>query len=175
MVAAGELSGICCAPHSQTSFQVPMPEGLSGKCFLRLIYIQKEDLPLTKKGHILGFDQMIIPTPEKVKHTDKGCTVAPILEEEERYARIKGDSFCYLFNKMTGCFDQLEVEGKSLLERPMEYNIWRALIDNDRRYVEQGWCSAGYDRSYPRVYTCEVIKQIDTVEIRISALFALLP
>lgn len=41
LVAAGELSGICCAPHSQTSFQVPMPEGLSGKCFLRLIYIQK--------------------------------------------------------------------------------------------------------------------------------------
>lgn len=169
LVAAGELAGICCAPHSQTAFQVPFPEGLSGKCFLRLIYIQKEDLSLTKKGHVLGFDQIVIPTPEKVKHADEDFAAAPILEEEERHLRIKGASFCYTFNKMTGCFDQLEVEGKSLLEHPMEYNIWRALIDNDRRYVEQGWCSAGYDRSYPRVYACNVIKQTDAVEIRISA------
>ena len=46
---------------------------------------------------------------------------------------------------------QMEVEGESLLDKPMEYNIWRAPTDNDRN-LKHAWMRAGYDRSYARAY-----------------------
>ena len=42
-------------------------------------------------------------------------------------------------------------EDKELLERPMEFNIWRAPTDNDRKIKEE-WYNAHYNQSYSRAY-----------------------
>lgn len=57
----------------------------------------------------------------------------------------------YIFNKQSGVFESLQKEDKELLERPMEFNIWRAPTDNDRKIKEE-WYNAHYNQSYSRAY-----------------------
>ena len=47
------------------------------------------------------------------------------------------------WNRLTGVFDSLTNGQISYLERPMEWNIWRAPTDNDRN-IRREWERAGY-------------------------------
>jgi len=49
----------------------------------------------------------------------------------------------------------LNYDNISLLEKPMEMNIWRAPTDNDRN-IRREWETFGYDRGIPRGYTTEI-------------------
>ena len=53
----------------------------------------------------------------------------------------------------------------------MEYNIFRAPIDNDRIIKEQ-WYAAGYDKSVIRVYDTFVKKEDEGISIRSSAVIS---
>ena len=46
------------APHSEgkTNLQVNVPE--NGKCYLKLTYHLKKEMPLLEEDHILGFDEI---------------------------------------------------------------------------------------------------------------------
>ena len=55
-------------------------------------------------------------------------------------------------------------KNRTLLERPMEYNIWRAPTDNDRR-VKLEWMRAQYDRVSPRAYETKVTVEEDRVKM----------
>ena len=59
-------------------------------------------------------------------------------------------------------------DNRTLLEKPMEYNIWRAPTDNDRN-VRFEWEAAGYNRILPRAYTASVTKTDGSVVIRLTA------
>ncbi len=72
--------------------------------------------------------------------------------ESDRYIEIHADGFFYRYNKLTGQFDVMNHQNRILLERPMEYNIWRAPTDNDRN-IKQEWMRARYDHSYSRCYS----------------------
>ena len=78
-----------------------------------------------------------------------------LIDESERWFVVEclnptTGSFRYVFDRFTGAFDQIVARGISYLERPMEYNIWRAPTDNDRN-VRNKWQAAGYDRTTVRV------------------------
>ena len=76
------------------------------------------------------------------------------LSETDRYIQIKSDDFTYVYNKLTGMFEELNVGGKKILDAPMELNIWRAPTDNDR-ILKRKWIAAGYDRSLGRAYNTQ--------------------
>ncbi len=71
--------------------------------------------------------------------------------EDDRYLRVSGADFIYTYNKLTGSWAAMEYQGRKLLDRPMEYNIWRAPTDNDRN-IRHRWYEAGYDRARSRAY-----------------------
>ena len=48
-------------------------------------------------------------------------------------------------------FDELSIEQESLINKPMNINIWRAPTDNDRK-LKLEWYRARYDKSYTRTY-----------------------
>lgn len=73
------------------------------------------------------------------------------VSETDRFLSIRSDTFFYVYNKLSGLFEQLSIDGEELLETPMELNIWRAPTDNDRK-IKQEWMDAGYDRSKARAY-----------------------
>ncbi|NLK27754.1 MAG: DUF4981 domain-containing protein [Clostridiales bacterium] len=134
----------------------------SGVTFLNLHYIQKLDLPFTKQGHDLGFDQLKLRDDvyqakldevylQKLQTKTLGQEKDLSFKETEDKITVTGDNFRYVFNKMLGTFESVVVNQRVILEKPMEFNIWRAPTDNDRN-IKNEWIHAGYDRHTVRVY-----------------------
>ena len=71
------------------------------------------------------------------------------VSETDRLLLIQTDQFLYCYNKLSGMFEQVTIDGKEQFDAPMELNIWRAPTDNDRR-IKDEWIRAGYDRSHSR-------------------------
>ncbi len=137
------------------SGRVPLPCSVpdEGCCCLKLTYIQKFDAPLTKAGRECGFDQLILRDAPVVPAWT-GAPGKAAFQEDGRFVTVGSESFRYVFDKRTGTFSELVFAGKTLLTRPMQWNLWRAPTDNDRN-VRLLWEKAGYDRILPRVYRVE--------------------
>ncbi len=139
----------------EVSFSLP-EDGIS---YLNLNYILKEDKSYAPKGHVLGFDQLLIKEGRyraECRKEDKADASGEIqVTEEERQVIIAGSNFRYVYNKLTGAFDCLVNNQVSYLDKPMEYNIFRAPTDNDRN-IKSEWQKAGYDRHTVRVYKTHV-------------------
>ena len=135
--------------EAKFTFNLQVPE--RGKCYLKVQYISK------KNGEVLGFDEVALENKDSRNQVALGYMDFEEekgnfeIMEDNRFLVIQTDSFRYIYNKLVGCFTQMEVEGESLLDKPMEYNIWRAPTDNDRN-LKHAWMRAGYDRSYARAY-----------------------
>ena len=71
---------------------------------------------------------------EDCKENQKVLTSLEVTETDSYLTIGIGSPKClYIFNKQSGVFESLQKEDKELLERPMEFNIWRAPTDNDRK------------------------------------------
>ena len=58
------------------------------------------------------------------------------------------------FNKLTGLFAAMQYEDAVLLDKEMEFNIWRAPTDNDRK-LKLDWLAARYDHCMTNAYRTE--------------------
>ena len=135
------------------NFDVPA----AGKCYLKISYYLKESNALVKAGSLLGFDEVLLENADmrnqkaaallKKKEEKGGFEVC----EDDRYIRVSGKSFFYTYNKLTGTFQEMSFKNHSILESPMEINIWRAPTDNDSD-IKGKWKEAHYHRASSRGY-----------------------
>ncbi len=143
----------------KVNFGVPR----DGITYLNLNYILKEDKVYASKGYVLGFDQLQVKEGRyeagycscKEKDFQKSYGSGIQFTEDERQVMIKGANFRYIYNKLNGTFDSLVNNQVSYLNKPMEFNIFRAPTDNDRK-IKLKWQEAGYDRHTVRVYGTSV-------------------
>ncbi len=143
--------------HGERAVPVPFEIPKKGKCFLKVSYIQKVAEGVLPAGFLLGFEEIPVKTAEnedqKVKElfaprvAQGGFTV----KEDDHSIRVSTPGFSYTYDKLTGLFEEMSYQNRTLLEQPMEYNIWRAPTDNDRRIKEE-WMLAQYDRTVARAY-----------------------
>ena len=140
------------APHKTVEFELSaiLPEGHS---FVTFNLYQKEDAPWAKAGYLLGFDQIELTAFEPKKTVLCSGTVQ--VQQDDDTVVLTGDGFVYTYSKRTGTFTQMERAGESLFVKPMEYNIWRAPTDNDRK-VKGLWQKYGYERTIFRPYETDV-------------------
>lgn len=148
-------------PHTEgvVYFEKELPEEIDG---IRIRYILKKDSGSLKAGHELGIDEFLpfwnresIQAAARKNVLEKSGIFSDhglALEQGERYILVKGRHFSYRYDCFLGTFASMELDGKELFVRPMEYNIWRAPADNDRR-IRLEWERAGYDRAKVRTYT----------------------
>jgi beta-galactosidase len=174
MIEEGIIKELDIPSHETKELTLPFCVPEHGVTFLKLNYVQKVDLPFTKAGHVLGFDQLLIKEGNFIPQEDHSLTIdannnpatqgnrstmstpTPLhLEENEQSLILSGDDFSYRFNKLTGLLEDIQKRGQKLLECPMEFNLWRAPTDNDRN-IRNEWERAGYDRTMVRVYHTEV-------------------
>ena len=86
------------------------------------------------------------------------------VSEDDRYITIKNNSVNYIYNKLDGLFKEIIYEGRKIITKPVEINIWRAPTDNDIR-IKQEWYAAHYDKSITRAYKTEYKIEEDGVKI----------
>ncbi|MFV0401949.1 MAG: glycoside hydrolase family 2 TIM barrel-domain containing protein [Oscillospiraceae bacterium] len=171
-VQSGMVEDLDIAPHAEKTVKLDYTIPAGGNISLLLFYTQKEDDFFVLAGDELGFDQIIIREESFSATAGKGKK--PVVAESDRQIVVEGEKFRYAFNRLTGIFDSMVKDNVSLLEKPMEWNIWRAPTDNDQ-YVRKEWEAAGYDRITTRVYSAEAKAEGDSVvitaELAISAIY----
>ncbi len=170
VIGKGKLSEVSVAPHSEgkTNLKVNVPE--SGKCYLKLIYHLKKEMPLLEEDHILGFDEIEVSQKDAKcqlaeKWMEKTATNSELqVNENDTQIHIKGREFSYTIDRRTALFTEMKFAGREYLNHPMELNIWRAPTDNDM-YIKSEWKKAHYDKAYTRAYTTEVAQGKHGVKI----------
>ena len=158
--------------HGEGKIKLPVSVPDKGKCYLRVFYYLKNGTPLMQPDTLLGFDEILLTNADgrnqkaaellTETETDDILTV----EENDKFFTIHaGQKTTYVFNRLTGLFEGLNVNGKEILDRPMELNIWRAPTDNDRK-IKLEWMNAHYDQSYARAY--ETFCNIENGQVHIT-------
>ena len=146
--------------------------------FLRMVYKAACGSAFVKEGDVLGFDEielgshgqhkaMISDTAQSLDEaqnldtmqtlaeqnlTTPGTTSAPLhISETDTEFVISGSNFEYTFDRNTGNFAGIAVDGQELLAAPCDKTIWRAPTDNDRN-IKNEWLRAHYDMISERTY-----------------------
>ncbi len=166
-------------PHETKAVSIPFNVPDKGKCFIKISYYQKAATELIPAGFLLGFEEVAISSSEnenqhvKELFADKcsSCSAdnsknnATIeVKEDDCILTVSAPDFCYTYDKFMGAFSKMVYKNQTLIERPMEYNIWRAPTDNDRN-IKKEWMRAQYDRSYTRAYETRVYREDGKVVI----------
>ena len=145
-------------PHQRGTILLDITVPDCGKCYLKVSYHLKHRTSLMAQGSMMGFDEILLENQDgrnqqtiALLENQEQKEAEVQVSETDRFLSIQSDTFFYVYNKLSGLFEQLSIDGEELLETPMELNIWRAPTDNDRK-IKQEWMDAGYDRSKSRAY-----------------------
>lgn len=165
-VTSGILAAPAAPPQGEAWAELPdltLPGDAWGRAFWRVEYLSTG--LLAPEGQVMGFDELpasFRPAPEQ----PRPAVSAPALRREGRYYYIEGTGFSCRYDTFAGSFDRMQGPGGAeLLDRPIEFNVWRAPTDNDAEMVSQ-WQYAGYDRTQVRTYGTEALTGESAVELR---------
>ena len=142
-------------------------------------YSVKYNNSLYEKDTILGHDQFIIKNDAenissitKLTKINNSCEKFYI-EAALNKIKITNSDFNFIYNKNTASFDFIESLGEVFIDTPMDFIIWRAPTDNDRK-IKNDWIEAGFDQITTHVYNNEIKTYSNKVEI-ISSLCLIPP
>ena len=154
-------------PRGKKTVTLPIVPCGSGKCTVLLHARLLHADALREAGFDLGFTELTLREAPTAALTallaaeNAPCTAPAVTcAEDDRTLTLRGGDFCYTVDKRTGLFTAMEYRGRALLERPLEFNVWRAPTDNDH-VVSQLWYAAGYDRLVTRAYSVKAAPQPD--------------
>lgn len=143
---------------------IPKLAGLAGdSLYVRFIFTQKSDSPWAENGYEVGFEQFLLC--ETIREFQLAGSKGQIdVKEDEKFIEITGDNFTYCIDKRKGLFCRMEYEGIKLMEKPMEFNAFRAPTDNDCA-VKNDWNKFHLKELITKVYSLKATKLEDCLEI----------
>lgn len=153
-------------PHEQADITLPYNLPAEGTCCLNLYYLQKDDCIYQPAGTVLGFDQFVLREQKVSEPVCSEGKVTVAMQDEQKVV-VEGETFRYVWNKLTGLFDEMVNGQITYCTKPQEWNIWRAPTDNDSS-IKNEWKRAGYDRAKVRVYETAVNVFENAVELRVK-------
>ena len=161
-----DLEVLGLAPRSSTVFHLELPDCPHGTVHIRFRYLKRKADAFIEAGHEVGFDQILLQKADKVP--DAACALpCPRITRNGMQIVVEGDSFRYIYSEKYGAFESLNYKNRDLIKKAMEYNIWRAPVDNDM-YIVKEWIKAGYDRATVRTYDTTVHQVENTAVINTS-------
>ena len=89
-------------------------------CFVRVRLLDAD-------GTVQADQQQELPVP---RVQAQPCSVL-LPEEDASFYYFRGEGFSYRFSKQLGAFDSLTVDGRELLDRPMQLTAFRPYTDNE--------------------------------------------
>ena len=168
---SGELDTPSVPPHGEGTVKLSVRLPRAGRCFLKVSYHLKQATELLPAGHPLGFDEIPVTNRDGRNQTaaalladgtarktnpapvpKTGGTGSPLRVSEQTCTLvIRSDCLTYVFDLRTGLFHRMAFSGVEWLDRPMEWNVWRAPTDNDRN-IKAAWFAARYNEGVTRAY-----------------------
>ncbi len=155
-------------PMGETKVYIPeATQEYEKDAYIRFIFTAKNGYGVFEDGEEVCFDQIKIYTAEKpvVSHTGP----CPEYEESHGKYRIKANNTEFVFDRRKARFESISVNGREVLTRPVEYNFFRAPVDNDT--MKNDWYSAHLNDYIVKVYDTSVREDGDCVVINAKQSF----
>ncbi|MBQ7535761.1 MAG: beta-galactosidase [Stomatobaculum sp.] len=147
------------APHTEVSVPLTLHVPDRGRCFLFVKYSLEKPLVGLPKGQELGFDDIRIHTKDE-RNQKAGALLLvlkggqgkkPEITQDGTDLIISGSSYTYTLDTLSGLFTSLKAGGQEFLQRPVDFNLWRAPTDNDQPLTEL-WKGERLDHTVTRAY-----------------------
>ncbi|OOF43664.1 beta-galactosidase [Rodentibacter rarus] len=168
VISEGDVDGIKIPPKTTALFPVDLPKVDKGVWHITLTYYQKVARGLVAKNYCLGFDQLCFSSQKSVPIPRMKKVEKPIyVEENDHQVLISVGKVGYELDKHRGIITQISCEGRPWLNAPLDFNIWRAPLDNDN-LIKNHWLAAGFNQAITRAYDFAIIKQENALEIRVK-------
>ena len=172
VLAEERISEFHLPPHGTLRVTIPAPTS-AAETVLTVELIQKKDAPLTKAGHLLGFDQIIFAANADAvaqELSPAACIDAAVpspiscTETETEYC-FAAEHFSCRVSKRTGTVVSFIKDGTEYLKQPMAFDIYRAPTDNDGNISEK-WKEAQLHHAMVRVYESSAWQRQDGWSVR---------
>ncbi len=99
--------------------------------YVRFIFSYAEDTDYCKKGYEACFDQVRIGVSDVKENKTKAEYTQPKVSEEPLNITVDVGDVKYIFSKRFAKIISITRSGKGLLQKPLEFNFFRAPTDND--------------------------------------------
>ncbi len=154
---------IAIPPMGSTEVIIPnAAKEYENETYIRFIFTAKEDTLFCSKGYEICFDQL------KICGTDKQMTGSSVTSFKETALdiTITSGSTIYHFDKRHAVFDSISHNGTELLQKPMQFNFFRAPTDND--VMKGSWYRAHLNDFTVKCYDTAVTSNDSEVIITVS-------
>jgi beta-galactosidase len=98
---------------------------------LLLSFHQKTNTPWAEPGFEIAWDQIELPWYNPVKSVIRENSSALTVKEDKDEVDISGKGFIYSFDKNSGTLKSIQSDGKELIKKGPELNVWRAPLANE--------------------------------------------
>ena len=157
------------SPMGSTEITVPQAaESFDTSVYIRFIFTAKHDTLWCKKGHQVCFDQLCLCEKEE-KTLPPVCGSEATFTEEPMQILVQAEKVSYTFDRRTACFTSIRYDGKEILTKPMQFNFFRAPVDNDT--MRGDWYRAHLNDHIVKVYSTQASRVDHGIEIMVKQSF----
>ncbi|MBP5555536.1 MAG: glycoside hydrolase family 2 [Lachnospiraceae bacterium] len=135
--------------------------------YIRFIFMAKDNFSAFNKGEEICFDQLKVFNAQRKALPSAAGT--PVFTETMFEYRVNAGNAEYVFNRRTAQFDSIVSDGEQIIAKPMEYNFFRAPVDNDTMRWE--WYTAHLNDYIVKVYGTSITQEEGCVVIRAKQSF----
>lgn len=119
-------------PLGRCTIELPELSEFDDKdAYVRFIFTYAEDTNYCKKGYEACFDQVRIGVSDVKENKAKAEGTQPKVSEQPLSITVAAGDTTYVFSKRLSKIISITRGGKELLQKPLEFNFFRAPIDND--------------------------------------------
>lgn len=140
--------------------------------FVRFWFTMKRAESWCEKGYEVCFDQLLAEGAKKSKATDKAkadLEAAPKAFEKEQQFLVEAGAVQYLFDKRKGTIVSVKFQGRELLQKPLQFNFFRAPIDNDN--TRGDWFRAHLNDYDVKIYSVRLEQKAGVAVITVKQSF----
>ncbi|MBR5089495.1 MAG: glycoside hydrolase family 2, partial [Ruminiclostridium sp.] len=152
------------------SGEIMIPEAVGAfetDAYIRFILTAKNSYGAFEDGEEVCFDQIKIFTAKK--EASPLPKTAPAFSETPLEYRVTVGNAEYVFDRRTARFTGICVNDENILAKPMEYNFFRAPVDNDT--MKGDWYSAHLNDYIVKVYETAICEDNNCAVIRVKQSF----
>ncbi len=152
-------------PLGEQGITLPELSNVSGEnLFIRFVFAAKVDTLWCKAGDVVCFDQLQLSPSLNMPEPPVQLPGQLLVEQTRKAIAVNGKGFCYTINGYTGLPAGMVYGGQMLLDKAMEYNVWRAPTDNDAA-IRRDWERFHLQELTPRVYNTTVTQDDCSVTV----------
>lgn len=165
---SGSLGSVDIPPMGEKEITIPYIRDGLGEMFVRFIVSARNDTSYCEKGFEVCFDSICIEgeRPRSDEATDERELS---VEDTPLRASVTAGDIVYSFDKRRSCIDSLKISGRELLDRPIEFNFFRAPTDNDT--MKNDWVRAHLNDFTVRNYGAQVTSDKNAVTLAMRQSF----